>query len=270
MRNEEFGYLVREARQSRKIGLRKFALQVGVDYRELSKVEREEKAPSLEVRSRLIAVLGIAPRRIADVQPPFSDAKLAAFNERVRFRPKGDRPTSVRYRAGMAQYECMRKLEWKLPPWTKSFLRRVVCDSGLEAYALVQWLAAGAQPVRSRPYRQGLRIHAVVDPATRLLVNQHRFPALVLGQLLIIPQVSLLAGNRQVYTCDALVKHDGRWFDFEIDGKGHSTDRDLDRGRDLLIPIVRVDEAFVDSDDYPQRFKMLFRPNGLHQGRAVE
>ena len=257
MRKEEFGTLVRERREERKVSLRQFAVQMGVDFRQLSRVERGEQRPEPGLKAKLAAALKIESWRVDEVRTPFSKAQLTRFTDWPRFYPERRRPTRVRYRAGMARYARMRSLERRLPAWAYSFLRRVICDSALEAFALVQWLAAGAQPALSRPYRQGFRCHAVADPSNKLLVNHHRFPALALGEMLIVPQVPILAGDRVAYVCDALVKFRGRWFDVEIDGKGHTTERDEDRERDLLIPVVRIGESFIDSEGFIAAFEAL-------------
>ena len=64
MSNEDgsFGATVRRLREEQKIGLRKFALMVGMSPTYLSKVERDEEAPPSEEKIvRLAAELGEDP-----------------------------------------------------------------------------------------------------------------------------------------------------------------------------------------------------------------
>ena len=117
-------------------------------------------------------------------------------------------------------------------------------DSNLEG---IYWLkvAESALPHWLSPLACNFRAHAVVCPRTGLPMGDLRYPCLSTERALWFPQVTLSV-NGYKHRPDCLLYRPGPgWSVIEIDGKGHRSERDLQRDKDLGLPTLRLDTADV-------------------------
>src|SRR5580658_5951077 len=116
MRNEPIGNIIRDRRKELGKSLRKLALDLNVNHQRLSEIERDESEAEEQLLASIAEQLKLPTWKLHTTRVPYCPRLANAFRHRVRYRPKGDRPTSKRIAAAWKTYpRLMASLEPRLP-----------------------------------------------------------------------------------------------------------------------------------------------------------
>ncbi len=146
---------------------------------------------------------------------------------------------------------------WRTFDWAQQLIS---CESDFEAKAYWPFIRSGAQPVVANPHQLGFDLHPIVQADDRAL-GPRVLPGFASfeGDLpyLIFPQVRLRTPTIPA-RLDGLVwyKVDDftGWADLEFDGAGHNTANDLRRTQALALPIIRITQQTLQSNQVLETF----------------
>ncbi len=264
--NKTFSSKLTEARLRAGHSQKSLALLTGIDPRRISHFEQGTRPPSDSEREALIAVELLNPDDFDDrpernfqsdwlqrlpIAPVVSDRSLETRLAAAR-KTFGSRVSGL-----LSQVDSLPDGAARL-----DFLRHANSESGLEAYLWLALVSEGARIAWLSPSRVGFRKWAVVDPKSREILSDARFPAVEMTlngyPVLAFPQLTLQARNGSIYRLDGLlgimVGQNRVWVDIEIDGAGH--DASFDSERETKLDLPRLSLA-VDNLQVPHLTSML-------------
>jgi transcriptional regulator with XRE-family HTH domain len=255
------GEKLRAARAMVGLNQAEIARRTQIDKRRLSQIELDKRDPTPEEVQRL-AGLGLwdnktyAARRPTRcytsewIQRPHAAKRHSShpLSARIARARKTFGPMIERLLASLGQ--------GKERAVRKDFLDNSCLDSAPELLFWLLLLAAGGRPRWLPPSRTGFRRLPILDPSTRQIISDARFPCLESEldglSLLAFPQLTVLARGRQ-YRLDGLlglkVNRQKVWINLEIDGLGHENRFDEERATNLGLPSIRLTSKELSSPD---------------------
>ncbi len=253
--HKPFGIKLMEARLRAGLSQTYIARETGIPQRRLSHFEKLTRFPSHQEITRLVE-FGLVSRPTSD-----EGRAIRSYPTRWRLKPLTVRRTSerslksriyaarktygsevsVRLRALGSREDRKPKVE---------FLAQAGLESGIEAFALLSLLAEGARVLWAAPCRAGFRRLPIIDPKSKDVISDAKFPALELTvagvPAILFPQLTVMVQGA-VYRLDGLLglKLDKKraWLNLEIDGGGHISRFDEEREDRLDMLTIRLTES---------------------------
>ena len=217
---------------------------IGMSQTRWSNLECGHRRPTNNEKKKLSALLGLGDCFV----PPYSITRTLLSNGarlvecRKPYFSNQDRTTHTRYNA------CRRRVPILTAQLTsmvhsredsdacRAISHRISCESWLEALYLLFLQASGAKSALIAPETLGRLHQPIVDDTGRRLTGLNPRPCFVLDGSFHFFQVSFYLSR--VMRVDIL-RWDGSWSVIELDGRGHDPASDLERERELGLPVTR-------------------------------
>lgn len=246
----------------------RLASETGIDQRRISAIERKQRTAEPAEAELLGKALGFKPGCLALM----SRAQPRSWHPmNSTFSPQPTRHCLVRLKAARAKYPGpTRALENIIAQRSDveqivDFLDDLALDSSLELLAVLRLIAKGGKVGLEAPARYGYWGQVLIEPVHQRPIVAARRSAICLPDLVLFPQVSVLAGR--VIRVDFLACHlrpDGawNWVAVELDGPGHVADHSRER---LEHRVLRFSEADVTAADFVSKLYSCLKTGAVER-----